>query len=174
MKSFDSTPAGRLLAALAVAAVAGGLGLAGCSGQPMGANESTSSPPPAPPAEPAPMLSFEPIAGEWTGTVEEDHGGEIISYGVEIALESQARVGEEIGTVDYHDLGCGGALLAQEVLVRTDGARYSMEEDIRQGRNLCVDGATVVLDHTESTDNLTYEWFNPRGELKATASLKRK
>ena len=101
--------------------------------------------------------------GTWTGT-----GTQSYQPGVEWTIEATIAGGaaEQVGTIHYPSVECGGVLL-----LRSAGANWlEVREDITYGD--CVDQGILTL--TPMADGqLRYEWRVEDGDLTARGTLTR-
>ena len=138
--------------------------LVGCGG---GGTTQTTAPPEDP--APAPVLDFSAIAGEWTGSGEENNGTE---FSIDATIEAEAVRGDEIGIVEYRAEGfmdCENRWLASDA----EDPVYVVREVRGQAGN-CPPG-TVTLERF-GDDELLYEYTPDNGnqDIAGAGTLTRK
>ncbi len=116
---------------------------------------------------PAPVRS--PVTGAWAGTAEQFNTR--ATWAVTMALSSAASVGDQVGTIEYPGLGCGGILrrMADEpalLLVMREELTHMLAS------RPCVDRGIIRLQATTESNRIVWQWYPPASsQVGASATL---
>jgi SH3 domain-containing protein len=80
-----------------------------------------------------------------------------------------ATIGNVVGTIEYPSLRCSGELL----LTSANEDRWTLRENITQGRGNCVDGGSITMEIRES-GQAQWNWYDPQGTLGAQGEVYRR
>jgi hypothetical protein len=119
---------------------------------------------------PRPRGVYIDLVGGWTG-----HGFQYDNnedWDIDLTfLGDNVAIGDEVGTVDYPGLSCGGVLLRRPE--HADGTLV-VQEKITYGTR-CIDGGTFQLPPHAPNHQLAWKWFAPEtGAEEAQGSVRRR